>query len=163
MQTKHAAAAPSRCCGIQINGGIGLAVQGANRKSGEREHRRHPLFVGLVMSELKLVLGSDGEPEVAAPKPDLSSLNPIDALNRRDIELIKKSLAGMHKDGAELRNAIVALHTRNSRAPSRSFFISLGVVAFIAVGTLAAARPTLDEALQHVPMLAKLTPSDVPR
>lgn len=115
------------------------------------------------MSELKLVLGSDGEPEAAASKPDLSNLSPIDALNRRDIELIKKSLAGMHKDGAELRNAIVALHTRNSRVPSHSFFISLGVVAFLAVGTLAAARPTLDEALQHVPMLAKLTPGEVPR
>jgi hypothetical protein len=114
------------------------------------------------MSELKLVLGEDGEADVPA-RQDVSAMNPMDALNRRDIELIKKSLANMHKDGAELRSTIVALHARHTQAPSRGFFISLGLVGFLVIGTLAAARPTLDAALQHVPVLARLSPTDTPR
>ena len=107
------------------------------------------------MSELKLVLGNDDEPDASASKPDISKLNLTDALNRRDIELIKRSLTTMHRDCAELRETIVALHARHSRAPTRGFFISLGVLGFLAIGTLAAARPSLDAALQHMPVLAK--------
>lgn len=115
------------------------------------------------MSELKLVLGSDGEPEGSALKPDVSKLNAMDALNRRDIELIKRSLANMHRDCAELRETIVALHSRHNQAPSRGFFISLGVIGFLAVGTLTAARSSLDAALLHVPAFAKLSAGEISR
>jgi hypothetical protein len=107
------------------------------------------------MSELKLVLGPDGEPDATAAKADLSKLNPMDALNRRDIELIKRSLANMHRDGAELRETIVSLHARHSQAPSRGFFIGLSVIGFLAIGVLTTARPNLDAVLQHIPVLSK--------
>ena len=94
---------------------------------------------------------------------DLSKANPIDALNRRDIELIKRSLVGLHKECAELRSTIVALHGRQSRAPSRSFLLGFGALAFVVVAGLSLARPQLDEALHGMPPLAKLTSSDLNR
>jgi hypothetical protein len=105
-------------------------------------------------SELKLVIenAADG----VAQKPDVSTMNPMDALNRRDIELIKKSLVGMHRDSAEMRSTMVALHRRNETVPSKSFFLTMGIVSFIGLGALTMARPHLHEALQHVPALAHL-------
>ena len=112
------------------------------------------------MNELKLVLGDEAAmAETLGPDP--SKANPIDALNRRDIELIKRSLASMQKDCAELRSTIVALHGRQSRTPSKSFFLALGVFAFVVVGAVSAIRPQLDAALNGVPVLAKLTDSTV--
>ena len=113
------------------------------------------------MSELKLVVenGSDG----AAPvKPDVSTLNPFDALNRRDIEMIKRSLVNMHKDGADLRTTIIALHERNCHIPSKSFFVGLGLLGLIGFVALSIVRPQLETALHHIPVLAKLAPAAAP-
>ncbi len=113
------------------------------------------------MNELKLVVGEEA---AAAEAPaDPPKVNPIDALNRRDIELIKRSLASMHKDCAELRSTIVALHGRQSRAPSKGFFLGLSFVAFIIIGVLSVARPQLDAALHGLPMFAKLSSGDLSR
>lgn len=114
------------------------------------------------MNELKLVSGDEAV-TTEAPANDLSRANPTDALNRRDIELIKRSLVGMHKDCAELRSTIVALHGRQSQAPSRGFMLGLGLVALIAVAGLSIARPQLDEALHGTPALARLTGTDLNR
>jgi hypothetical protein len=112
-------------------------------------------------SELKLVIeNADG---TGATKPDLASMNPMDALNRRDIELIKKSLVGMHRDSAELRTTMVALHQRNSAAPSRGFFLTMGLVWFIGIGALTMMRPHLHAALQHMPALANLSSATTAR
>lgn len=113
------------------------------------------------MSELKLVIENDTE-NASMTKPDVATLNPFDALNRRDIELIKKSLANMHKDSADLRTTLVALYQRNNRVPSKGFFISLGFLLFIGVGLLTAARPQLDAALHRVPVFAKLSNGETP-
>lgn len=107
------------------------------------------------MNELKLVMEDGAAADLT--RPDLSKANPMDALNRRDIELIKRSLATMHKDCAELRSTIVALHGRQSRAPSKGFFLSLGVLAFVMVAGLSIARPQLDAALHDMPVMAKLS------
>jgi hypothetical protein len=106
-------------------------------------------------SELKLVIENAGE-GAAPAKPDVATMNPMDALNRRDIELIKKSLVGLHRDSAEMRNTMVAIHHRNNTVPSKSFFLTLGLVGFIGISGLAIMRPQLHAALQHVPALARL-------
>lgn len=96
------------------------------------------------MSELKLIVGDEAganDTATAAAPAEPPKVNPMDALNRRDIELIKRSLAAMHKDCAELRSTIVALHGRQSAAPSRGFFLTCGAVALVAVLGISAVRP----------------------
>lgn len=107
-------------------------------------------------SELKLVVESAADAPMAE-KHDVGSMNPIDALNRRDIELIKKSLAGMHRNNTDLRSAMIALHQRDAQVPSRRFFITMGVIGFVAVSALAVLRPQVEAAVQRVPMLARLS------
>ena len=113
------------------------------------------------MNEFKLV-GDEAAPSEAAG-PDLAKANPMDALNRRDIELIKRSLVSMHKECAELRKTIVALHGRQGKAPSRGFVFGLGLIALVAVSALAIARPQLDGALHGMPAFAKLMGGDLSR
>ena len=110
------------------------------------------------MSELKLVVENASD-ETSPVKPDLSTLNPVDALNRRDIELIKRSLATMHKDSADMRTTIIALHERNCHVPSKSFFFSLGLLGLLSFGILSAVRPQLETALHHIPVFAKVAPA----
>ncbi len=109
------------------------------------------------MSELKLVVENDADNPLTT-KSDVSALNPFDALNRRDIELIKRSLVSMHKDSADLRTTIIALHERNSHVPSKSFFFGLGLIGLIGFGALTVARPQLEAALRHIPALSKAMP-----
>ena len=114
------------------------------------------------MNERKILVGGDGavaEPQTA----DLSKLNPMDALNRRDIELIKRSLNTMHKDCAELRDTIVSLHARQSGTPSRGFFLGLGAVSLILAVGLVVGRPQIDATLHGTPAVAKLMDGDVSR
>jgi hypothetical protein len=104
------------------------------------------------MSELKLVVENAAENAAPAKSEGVSS-NPWDALNRRDIELIKKSLINMNKDSADLRNNMILLYQQNNRVPSKTFFVGLGLLWFLGFSALTIARPHLDVALQHLPGL----------
>ena len=102
------------------------------------------------MSELKLVVenGADGP---VSTRLDAGQVNPLDALNRRDVELIKRSLHNMHKDSADLRSAMIALHEKHTNSPSRSFFVSMALIWFVGFAALTIARPQLGAALHRLP------------
>lgn len=114
------------------------------------------------MNERKLLAGDD-IPGSDAASTDVSKLNPMDALNRRDIELIKRSLNTMHKDCAELRETIVSLHARQSSAPSKGFFLGLGAVSLVLAAGIVIGRPQIDATLHGLPAVAKLMDGDVNR
>ncbi|MDX7949751.1 hypothetical protein P7D22_00990 [Lichenihabitans sp. Uapishka_5] len=115
------------------------------------------------MGDLKRMVGDEAVSVGESASANLVTPNPMDALNRRDIEIIKRSLVNMHKDNAELRGAIVALHGRGTAAPSRLFFVSLGVVMLIVVGAVTIARPQIDASLSKIPALARLSGSPITR
>lgn len=114
------------------------------------------------MNERKLLVGDDS-PASDASSTDISKLNPMDALNRRDIELIKRSLNSMHKDCAELRETIVALHARQSNVPSKGFFLGLGAVSLILAAGVVIGMPQIDATLHRSPAVANLVDSGVTR
>jgi hypothetical protein len=95
------------------------------------------------MSDLKIVADPDAPEQVEPSRASVPVPASDAALSRRDLDMIKRDLITVRKDYREIRDNMVVLTHQYSRSPSRSFFITFGVVWLALLAGLLIAQPHL--------------------
>ncbi|MCW6507332.1 hypothetical protein [Lichenifustis flavocetrariae] len=102
------------------------------------------------MSDLKIVADPDTQEQVEPVKAALPVLANDGVLTRRDLDMIKRDLITVRKDYCEIRDNLVVLTHQYARAPSRSFFVTFGLLWLIVLAGLLIFQPQLTNAGNRV-------------
>ena len=102
------------------------------------------------MSDLKLILEPEAAESVDQNKASLPVSVNDSALNRRDLDLIKRDLITVRKDYSEIRENMVILTHQYSRTPSKSFFITFGAIWLLLLATVVTFQTQLTSVAMHL-------------
>jgi hypothetical protein len=105
------------------------------------------------MSDLKIVADPDASEPMDGPRTSVPVPVNDAALNRRDLDMIKRDLITVRKDYREIRDNMVVLTHQYSRAPSRSFFITFGIVWLALLAALLFVQPHLSSVTERLAAL----------
>ena len=109
------------------------------------------------MSELKIVSDAADQSKPEAPRSALPVAATDAAFTRRDLDMIKRDLITVRKDYSEIRTTMVILTHQHSNAPSKSFFMSMGLVWLLLLAALLIFQPQLSAIGGHLATLASRT------
>lgn len=98
------------------------------------------------MSDLKIVMDPESPESVDPPKPKLPVAANDAALNRRDLDVIKRDLISVRKDYSDIRENMVILTHQYSRTPSKSFFVMFGLIWLALLAGVLTFQPQLTTA-----------------
>ncbi len=95
------------------------------------------------MSDLKSLMEPETPDATDHSKAKLPVAATDGALNRRDLDVIKRDLITVRKDYSEIRENMIVLTHQYSSAPSKSFFVTFGVIWLALLAVLLTFQPQM--------------------